>query len=208
MRYIRYSPPTMYPEGPRPVKNEAWVEQALPGGWSAFLRVINQGGRPVVAEVRVVPKTPEAKPGGWSESAEDVPRGGLTQRGQLRRVRLEEALQLAVRDATRAVERGYSIAHFGAREDWAMRTRQGGGRRLTDEGLARLVQGYLDLVGAHEPMPVVELARRRGMTTAAVRERLRKAKARDLFEPLAPGRAGGELTAKGLALLDKEESER
>ncbi len=205
MRYIRYAPHPIKPEGPNPVVTEAWVEQELPGGWVAFLRVINQSGRPVVAEVRVVPKTPKARPGEWSELADDVPRGGLTQRGQLRRVHLEEAMELATRDVKRGQEIGYLRGWFDGHERWATRTRQGGGRRLPDEDLARLVQGYLALVGACEARPVVELARRCGLTAPAVRERLRKAKMRGLFEPLAPGRAGGELTAKGKALLPEED---
>ncbi len=204
MRNIRYAPHPINPEGPNPVVTESWVEQELPGGWIAFLRVINQSGQPVVAEVRVVPKTPKARPGEWSKSPDDVPRGGLTQRGQLRRVHLEEAMKIAVRDVRRGQEIGYLHGWFHGRENWEMRA-QGGGRRLPDEELARLAQGYLALVGARNPRPVVETALRSGLTVGVVRERLRRAKDRGLFEPLAPGRAGGELTAKGKALLPEED---
>ncbi len=114
-------------------------------------------------------------------------------------------MKLAARDVRRGQKVGYLLGWFDGHEGWVMRTRQGGGRRLPDEDLARLAQGYLALVGACEARLVVELARRCGLTAAAVRERLRKAKARELFEPLAPGRAGGELTAKGRALLPEEE---
>ncbi|MGE0026877.1 MAG: hypothetical protein AB7O78_09840 [Thermoleophilia bacterium] len=212
-RYHRRLREPVDPQGPNAVANDLWIEQDFEDGWVAFLRIVDQGGAPVVAEVRVVPRTSKgphgrrAKPGEWSETPSDVPRGGLTQRGQLRRVRLEEAMQHAADDYLRrtASGGGFSVSGFGGHEGWAFRTRPGGGRRLTDADLAALVADYLGLVAQRVQNPVEAVAGELGLKPAGVRERLRKAAARGLFTPLKRGVAGGELTDKGRASLEEED---
>jgi hypothetical protein len=87
--------------GTHGVERAFWVEYRQ-GRWAVAYRLVGQKGRPVVAEVRVLPAEGDAVVvGEWSGRARSVPVGGLTARGVHALVKLGrdlDALSGSVRD--------------------------------------------------------------------------------------------------------------
>src|SRR5439155_13499632 len=86
--------------------------------------------------------------------------------------------------------------------------RQGVRRRgrppLSDLLLAQTARAYVEAVGRRSARPVVEAAVHLGLGREGaphVRDRISRARRRRLLTEAEPGRAGGVLTGKALALL-------
>ena len=69
--------------------------------------------------------------------------------------------------------------------------------------VARVARDYADAVNRKSRRPVADVAARRQLKSHTVRDMVRRARVLGLLSPAVPGRAGGQLTPRGRALLKK-----
>jgi hypothetical protein len=187
--------------------SERWVQQQIPGGWTAAFRISAQAGGFVVSEIRVYPEhrepgVPIGFPGLWPgsfRSVDDdpiVPVGGITSK-VLRAVRAgapQEAGMECFREegAASAID----AAPPSQRRD-----------AVSDVELARLSRDYVAALRRQQPgarlSPVQYLAARYELPLTTVRGRIHLARKRGLLGATLnrQGKAGGQLTPKAEALL-------
>jgi hypothetical protein len=202
--------------------HEVWLEQPLGAGWVAAQRLALQGGRVVVAELRVLPAERDwtgrpRPPGRWSVDersglAEPVPSGGVTAR-QLRTIRLGPRLHLGPRAAAlvRALSTAWGPAAPGdaARPPMAPTPAQAsepppkqrrGPQPWPKVRYARLAEAFVQALGRSGVDPVPAAGRRLGLTRTQARDALNRARRKGtarpqlLTRPSAPGLADGALT--------------
>lgn len=203
---------------PRVRHAEAWVEQALDGGWMAAYRIMVKGGRPLVAEVRLFPhdRAETRGPGKWSEDAPDVPAEGVPG-AALRALRLQVPLERFPK-FLRGVEHDPKFAtqllggHGIPVGSKVARRRPGRGGRPDSFYLAWAV-AYVERLAAGSLRPVKDLAENPptaikgyvsdGSVTseATVRDIIHRARERDLLTRSPKGRPGGELSSKAQRML-------
>jgi hypothetical protein len=188
---------------------ERWVERRI-GRWVASYRIVQQGERFVVAEVRVFPDHWEPgtpRPAGrWSatygakvDKTDAVPIGGLS--------------AAVLRDASRLRE-AYSSAREDRWTDWdafmdgsveppPKRRRDA----LSLNQLAQLALAYADACAKGSRSPVQDVATRVGEKATTIRGRIALARQRGvLTEPFGgQGVSGGRLTPLGESLLTAAE---
>ncbi len=164
--------------------DEYWVEMpGLPAGWKAEARLVVQDGQFVIAALTVKPKR-------------GVPRGGLTIRA-LRGLRIPEVRNEAHADLAPAINEALRAA--GRPEDQLRPLeKQGRGRpRHSDGFLACVAACYVLHVAWETRRPTADLAAFLDYEPKTLADLLGKARKRGLLTEPPPGRAGGELTAKG-----------
>jgi hypothetical protein len=169
-----------------------WLDLELDDHWRASCRLALQGGKIVIAEVRVRPR------------GDELPEGGITAR-LLRQVRVGDVLA----DPELALFLKDQPARFNFSDELLPRGavhRPGRGGR-DDLFFARVSAKYLDLMGRGSHRPVWDLmdalVRNGGrFTEATVRGFLNEARERGLLTtPARKGQAGGELTDRAEQLL-------
>jgi hypothetical protein len=197
-------------------REEFWIEAPIDPEWTVAYRVLPQGGRPVIAEVRIFPSVPEL--GAWRPHAghwepvqlermrEDlkveakVPEGGVTAR-LLRDVRLGS-------DFAEGLKAGNRYLHLvpAARP----RVRRAGFRRLKrtreghgwpDDTLLQAAAFYVERGGRR---PVADLAKAWSLKPSQARDMLQAAGAKGYLTPGTQGKTSRALTEKAKALLNKE----
>lgn len=188
--------------------DEAWLEVDLDGGWIAAYRLIPQGGQPVVGEIRVFPnENAPRRAGRWSAerlgSQAPVPFGGIPAR-VLRQIRLREHLAL-LDDIVEAHQKHQSFRLNLLDHGFKQVAREAGRRGKSDLFYAEIASAYVDLVGERDPIPRLRrrLEEKQGLhfADATIRDFVNRARGRGLLTRSPPGRPGGELTSKALALL-------
>jgi hypothetical protein len=187
-----------------------WVELPFGDGWTAAYRITSQDGAPIVAEVRLYPAGSGYLPGQWGGALRgaraEAPRGGITA-AMLRRLGVGAALRAASRafEQMRAVRSELPAAwpHAEAFVSDPPARRGPGRPGMPDHALAELARDYLAALGAGSRSPAIDVARRRRLSPARVRDLMFKARRRGILTPATmPGRHGGDLTARGRALLE------
>jgi len=197
---------------------DAWFEVPLGGTmatalWRAAYRVRPEGDRVVVVEVRIFPHlgSPGAAPGEWNIETGVVPRGGMP----ARLIRDELVLGTHVHELLPAflnrTRKSFPPAIFDAwlqRLGYPPKVRKGPGTRAgrgpkgrTDRELAELAAVYVSKKG--ERAPVEATAKEVGLPATVVRDALHKARERGVLTSTKQGHAGGELTSRAKALLQK-----
>jgi hypothetical protein len=204
-----------------------WIALPLGEDWDSIVRFVSQGGHPVVAELRIVPRTDT--PGvpaelddhedDWSDviggAAPPTPEGGLTTRA-LRDVHLGHALELAYAQLGRAFERGRRHPSFPPPASFAEHAvstpRRPGRKGREDSFYAAVAAAYVDAIERGSRKPVVDaadtLSEAWGGThePTYVRDLLHVARQRGLLTRPPKGRAGGQLTDKACVLIQREDT--
>jgi hypothetical protein len=200
--------------------------------WDSYVRFVPQEGHPVVAELRVFPRTGtpgvlshhDPLDGQWVEVTRGLtpevptPEGGLTSRA-LRGIHLGRALELTYSQIMDAFER--ERRYPGSRalvsevytEEAVSVPRQPGRKGRDDRFYAAVAAAYTAALEDGSRQPVVAAAKTlssawEGTYNATyVRDLLHVARQRGLLTRPPKGRAGGHLTDKGRALLHREEDQ-
>ncbi|SRR6266571_1061956 len=208
--------------GPARRRDEAWIEVPMDDGWVAAYRLVGRRGQPVIAEVRLFPNESTREIAGqWSGESASVPLGGVPGR-ILRRLRLRDAIELFpqfVANWQRRHGKGPAKAVLGRvrlSTSKAVARRPVGRAGHPDEFYVRWAQAYLDRISAGSPHPVRDLSEdpptpiegfvSRGdyVDPETVRAILNRARRRKLLTEAPPGRPGGELTPRALAVLRRQ----
>lgn len=187
-----------------PDGSEVWFERET-DGWVVAARIMRQGGRPAIAELRLFPAEPlRPWPGRWSENPADVPAGGINSETW----RLVQVGALRAGIERRAAELPTESTTPGADENLlddlrADAARHPGVAGRPDTFYAKLALAYASEVEAGNPHPLQTLAPRLGKSPAVLQNMLRDARQRGLLtEP--KGRRPGRLTARARRLLENE----
>jgi hypothetical protein len=190
---------------------ETWLEAPIGGDWIAAYRIAAADGPPVIAELRVFPaETGRPGWGRWSGEVlgtrSNAPEGGITVR-LLRRLRpgqplrfvsdLLQRLRAQAPEAARAL--GWTLPPAPTPSSLPRPRRGRPGR--PDLFYARVAAEYVHAVQAGSPHPVADLARRRRLPPARVRDMIHTARRRGLLSSHRRGVRGGELTDRAHALL-------
>jgi hypothetical protein len=198
----------------------AWLDIDRHPVWRVSCCLTAKGRRPVLRELRVLPK-----PG------VPLPQGGLPP-GVVRLPRFEGARPSEsgfasvldfivraigaywapagsrIRPGLRGLERAFPFMVGGeapkrrARADRPAPRR--GRRPLTDDALLRVAVAYVAALDSGSNQPVQDAAGRLGKSPERIRDHVHKARRRDLLTFPLHGRAGGQLTQKAKALLKKQ----
>lgn len=171
-----------------------WVMSFLRDGWISALRVEEQGGRPVVAELRI-----------FYPQGQELPPGGLTARVRAD-VRTDSLLRQTLGDVLAMQTRaGKRVGEYLPEDVSRASPRLGAttARRWTDLELARLAADYLRLC-RETRAPVQALAEQWGLNPGHARQLLFRAGDRFLLEGRVPGKAGGSLGERAKDLLAAE----
>ena len=196
-----------------------WTISPLDEDWFSYVRFVAIDGRPVIAELRVLPTAAQFGEVGdpWMAPALDrtewpePPDEGLTSRA-LRRVHLGQAVDLAHKQIQKLLDRDREprlMPKFTAEAVSA--PRQPGRRGRDDRFYATVAAIYVEALERDPRRPVVLAAqmlskRRRGtFKPAYVRDLLHVARQRGLLTRPPKGRAGGQLTGKARAALAADE---
>lgn len=200
-------------------KKEAWVQVHLESDWVAWYRLVLRKGRPVVAEVRVLPNDQHRSDHAtWSEDPEAVPADGVSGTA-LRSLRVTHAIGLFKRFikgweklyGTETTERVFGRFGFSIKGSRVERRPGRGGR--PDLFYATWAAAYVQSVANGSRHPVTDLAVRPPVkiegfgpsddadAVATVRAIVQEARRRELLTRGPAGKAGGELTEKALATL-------
>jgi len=197
--------------------NEAWFYVQLRGGWTAVYRLTPRDGRPVVAELRVLPSPVNTKrDNGEPLGGHEIPGDGLTAAILKDEVVIGQHIYNLLPAFLRQTRRGVGAAPVGVGgrtlfdtlvgplsfdlERKPQRTRRGP-KGWPDEDYARLAADYVRAWGSGSHSPAVDVAKVYGMKVSAVRAALNRARKRGLLTPGTGGRAGGQLTPRAKALL-------
>lgn len=172
-----------------------WVDAFIREGWVASLRIEEQGGRPVIAEVRIV--YPMGK---------ELPRGGLRAR-VLHDVRLSEPLRLTLGEllTLRGKTTGRPMSdYFPDAIVRAARSDHPAAGKWTDEELALFAADYIRIWRDPESAraPVQALARGWRIKSRHASQLLFKASERGLLVDRVHGKAGGVLSERAQQLLE------
>lgn len=190
-----------------------WFCLALDGGWTACYRLIPADGRPVVAELRVVPAPPGAvvniQADGSPLGHYEPPAGGLTAATLRDEVTLAahvyellpRALQSSGTSGHDWLSQLFGALGFDPREP---RRPRRGPTGWPDADYARLAADYLAFVEAGSRRPVIDLALARNEPEETVRQQLVRARRRGLLTRQTAGKAGGQLTERAKRLLKEE----
>ncbi len=180
----------------RVVEHEGvWVEEKIKGGWYARARMVVQGGRAVVAELRLC-------------AIDKTPVGGVTQE-VVRRVPLGSygPYLLAYKSFTKDSGIGGLRQLFAAAAPQLGRLRvneRPRPRRTTgrdDLFYARLASQYVATIEGGSRAPIKVLAAKRGEQDARMRDMVREARVRGLLSFGRSGVRGGELLPPAKKLL-------
>jgi hypothetical protein len=188
-----------------PRADELWFEETS-NGWVFAVRIVRQGARPAIAELRIFPDEPlRLWPGRWSENPDDVPPGGVTSEtvAAVRIGRIRDTLRSGDAagdrvDVAKLNAPGDDSDIASLREEASQRP---GEKGRSDTFYARLARSYVSEIEAGNPAPVATLARHLGKSAGVVRNMLRDARQRNLLTSTAPREAGGRLTSKAARLL-------
>jgi hypothetical protein len=198
----------------RVLKGDVWVEVPLNAEWRAAARLVAQDGQMVLAEVRVFPLEPGPRSllgGHWSAellgARASVPAGGLTAR-TLRSVRLGE-YQKQFRQILAWLRERYgrklfeqdAIQALGLTPPDEARPRPARRAGRPDRFYAGLAAQYVAMVERGSRRPVAEIAARRGLPAARVRDMLHEARERKLLTPGFPGKSAGALMPRAEGLV-------
>ncbi len=199
----------------------AWVEEDITdergGRWIAAARLAAQGGHLVVSEVRLFPRDDRfalRPPGEWHSGlswAPVIPAAGVTHK-LLRRVPIGAFAPFATSYASRALESGEPAVPIfrllleaslpGVGRAWPPRPRPRRNIGHPDEFYAELAREYVAACQASR-RPLRDIARRRSLEPERVRDLLHEARERGLLSPGTPGRRGGHLLPRAVALLTR-----
>ena len=209
-----------------------WVEERFRDArgrtWLMAARVWVHKGRLLIGECRVFPG--EREPGGavgsfgpareaaghWSGDPDRIPRGGLESQtlrsvplGSVRPFVLSKLRPLErvlpEEEALRRMFRNYMLR--GA-DVLAARPRPRRNTGRDDRYFAVLADEYVRLIETGERRPTTKLAANRSESPAKIRDRLHEARERGLLSPGEPGRRGGSLLPRAIALVKDRPSRR
>lgn len=207
-----------------PNVDRLWLEVDFAPGWRAAYFLVPYGGQPVVAEIRIIPadEFPARPAGAWraqflgSHSGPAVRSGdfqcppirrGITAR-LLRRVPLGVERKHAAEFLSRfAAEGTWVDERFRAQEKGADVEKRGRPGR-PDRFYASLARDYVLRCNRGSRRPVAEIADRRGLSAAIVRDAIHEARERGLLSPGRQGTPGGQLTPRGQGLLRSGKGKR
>ena len=185
---------------------DLWFEEPLEGGWRVGYRLVRQGTRIVVGEVRVFPDEEETflRPGRWSGEIDGVtatvPDGGITGR-LLRKLKGTGHLKFAQKQAD-AIRAWFPEFFETEQKVNDAEKRRGGRPALDDLHYVRLAQDYINAIDKGSRTPIADVAREHGLPESTMRDRIHIARhKRKLFTAVGWGRPGGALTPKGKAIL-------
>ena len=203
-----------------------WFCVELRGGWTACYLLRGRDGRPVVVELRVLPSPVNTAPDGSPVGHHEAPGDGLTAATLKDRVvmgrHVYELLPAAMQQSRGGVgatpvrdAEGRQLtlfdAFFGALGfNPSAKPRRGrrGPKPFPDRHYAALAADYVDACSSGSRSPVKDVATARGMTPAALRTALHRARNRGLLTRQTAGRAGGQLTRRAKRLHRGKEKTR
>jgi hypothetical protein len=200
------------------LNRSVWVEIPPADRWIAAFRLVNKGGVPVVAELRVFPaetdprrerKRPAGQWRGEYGDAESVPRAGLTARLIHNQVRLG-----TFKDVLRTVLSRHGVALKSLALDFpnlpqasprpATRGRKGRPHAV----LAKIAAVYARAYLANSP-PIPAVRDRFRLSLSQARDAVFRARTLNLLTPAdKQGRAGGMLTPQARALLHQPKNKK
>lgn len=183
---------------PRP--GGLWFYQRLEDPWVACQRIAVRDGRPIVAEMLIVPVTDRFA----RIDDEELPVEGLTARVS----RLAKArAHLEAADAFTGVGLKLFGVYFPELGRRFTKASSDVGKPI-DLDYAVLASKYLDKIVAGSAKPVKELAAVLNMPAPRLRDLIHESRRRGLLTSMPRGQAGGELTPKALELLTDHLEER
>jgi hypothetical protein len=175
--------------GETDVADATWFEAEIGSGWTATLRLVGDEDRLVLTEMCLHPSDPKSTPVGGITT--DVLRFNL------------EPLFASLRGVLREHAGTDVLDEWGLRQTVERPVDAGRRGRRPQDGrqLAEIASAYLSLVEDGERSPIKALAGSRYLSESAVRRQLDAARRAGIYESAGQGRAGGQLTRKGRALL-------
>jgi hypothetical protein len=199
--------------GPLVYTDQTWLEVDVADDWRAAVRLAVQDGRVVVSELRVFPQ--DRPLGGgvtglWRGEVlgprAPVPAGGLTS-ALLRRVRMPRYAA----HAAAVVESWRQAVHDESAREALPGVREGGEDRAVptparirggrpDRFYAELAKEYVRVL-ATSRRPIADIARRRKLPPAQVRDMIHEARVRALLSEGRQGASGGYLMPRAERLL-------
>lgn len=204
---------------------EAWFEALVDDQWMAAYRLLPGVHRePVIAEIRIFPRerTKGRPPGRWSAEVlgidAKIPDGGISAE-VVRRVRVGEHRDVGAafwrwlqerltaeptsNESIKSALAGHTWRTFTAdMQEPAATPKRGRPAIYSDEFYANLLKDYVQRVAQGSPRPTADVAKRRRLPAAKVRDLLHAARQRGLLSSSGQGRSGGQLTPKALAILN------
>lgn len=189
-----------------------WVVTDLSESWRVAYRIVGQGGRAVVGEVRVYPREGQRfEPGSWSGewmgARATVPPGGLTA-SIVHRVRLGADFfggkkVLASRRNQSKSPFSDLLASMGITRLKRPPSPTSSVRDETKRRCAKIAAAYAAAIANGSKHPQRAAARTVGIRAEQVRDALHRARSLGLLTKTERGRAGGELTNEGRLALAK-----
>jgi hypothetical protein len=193
---------------------ETWLEGPLGGGtWMVAYRVVLQGDRPVIAEVRVFPNEDGRKRRGqWSAQRlgdlAPVPAGGLPAH-LLRKLKPGEALKLSKDKLGRLYDtwsRLYGTdgpellapSWGSASKDLDLRPGRSG---RPEEFWAKIAEAYVSALQGGSRTPIRDLAEQFGCSPPRMRDLVFQARNKKFLTESTSGRSGGDLTHQARRVL-------
>lgn len=191
---------------------EFWIEVDY-DSWMVGYRVAPQGGRPVVAEIRVFPReasraTTVTTPGEWSCEITEIPTGGISAR-LLRALRPGEDVAVGLKLGNRYVRLVPSAAARFQRAGFSRLKKQRVKRQRDTRGridIDRLLRAALFYAKRGGRRPVADLADAWHIGHRQATDLLQVAGEQGLLTRGTKGKTSRALTDKAKALLAKKES--
>jgi hypothetical protein len=195
------------------VRHSVWVEQELSAEWVAAFQLVPQGGIPVIAELRILPREPGRDPWRWKGNLlgvkAKVPRGGITSN-------ITRAIRLSI-PADKLLEFSALLRKLGPSvfdrvlgdagfSDRTKRERALSPLARPDVFYAKVARDYDRLLQAGVHNVNQKLAAQRREPPSKIRDMVRRARKLGLLEPPAAQgkigqKAGSRLTPKAEQLL-------
>jgi len=191
---------------------ELWLEAPLERGWRVAYRLALEGTRPVVAEMRVLPRAP-GMVALWSGYIPGTPlrfpKGGITAR-LLRTVTLGDhvaTLDEIIKANPAAFEPGGPFQLAGLTPKPSHRPKSTRGRpSLGDKFYAELAAAYVAACRRHLN-PVARVAAARRSSVDVVKSQVARARRLGYLTPGKPGLPGGKLTTLAANVLGRKLTE-
>jgi hypothetical protein len=176
---------------------ELWFDERIGDWWASYRLLADEGGVPIVGEIRIYPYATSSAPGGdrWTGF---VPAGGIPAT-VLRRVTARAPF--SPNDWRRLMKRhpAAPLIQVAAKVDLSAHR---AGQTVPPALLAKVADTYVECCIDKPKSPITVAARRLNLSPRYVKFILGRAREEGYLTSLGRGRSGGAITKKATALLE------